>query len=208
MIADGNPHTLNALRRAVDVPEITVVAEAEVRDHLVETALANHPDVILLALPFHEIAGAAHVRELADALPAASIVVIGSSGEDEEMIDAIQSGASGFLRGDVGREALLRAIKGTARGDIALSRGDARRLVERATGSERVNGSAPRGASRLSAREREVIRLLSEGQRAREIAVMLGISTRTVEGHVAKIREKLGARNRADAVRRYLGSTS
>jgi DNA-binding NarL/FixJ family response regulator len=208
MIADGNPHTLHTLRRAVDVPEITIVVEAETRDELVETALANHPDVILLALSFREIAGSSRVRELAEALPSASIVVIGSSDQDDEMIDAMRAGASGFLRGDVGREALLRAIRGTARGDVALSRGDARRLVERVIASDRLNRPAPRGASRLSAREREVVRLLSEGQTAREMAVALGISTRTVEGHVAKIREKLGAKNRADAVRRYLGSSS
>jgi DNA-binding CsgD family transcriptional regulator len=61
-----------------------------------------------------------------------------------------------------------------------------------------------RAIALLSTREREVMRLLSEGQTAREIAVVLGISRRTVEGHVARICEKLGARNKADAVRRYI----
>ena len=93
--------------------------------------------------------------EIADALPAASVVVIGSSPDEDELIDAIRGGAAGYLRGDSSTTALLRAVRGAASGDVILSRADARRLVRRVTGGQSPNGSSLKAASRLSARERK-----------------------------------------------------
>jgi DNA-binding NarL/FixJ family response regulator len=206
MIADANPHNVHALRRVVDVPEIRVVAEVDAWDDVLDTAVACHPDVILLDGAMDDSDTGFLISAIADALPAVSIVVIDSTDDEDALIEAIRAGASGFLHAGIGRDALVRAIRGTARGDVALSVGDARWLVHRLSRNPRSSGVSMRAGSRLSAREREVIRLLSEGHTARKIAEKLGLSTRTVEGHVARIREKLGARNRADAVRRYLGA--
>jgi len=120
------------------------------------------------------------------------------------MIDAIRAGASGYVHRDATSTTLVREIVETAGGDVVLSRSDARKLVRHLADDDHANGASPPHMAALSPRECEVIQLMATGQTAREIALTLGISRRTVEGHAARILEKLGARNKADAVRRYI----
>jgi DNA-binding NarL/FixJ family response regulator len=131
-------------------------------------------------------------------------VMLTVSDDEGDIFEAIRSGASGYLVKGLSPRSLTRAVLGSARGDLALSRRMANRVIRGLTGREPMPRTDKHVLEALSRREREVLRLLAEGLTAREIGTRLGISTRTVEGHVAKILAKLGARNRADAVRRYV----
>ncbi len=203
VIAEATARARFALRHAVNVAGIAVVAEAATTDEIRAAVFREHPDVILVAIALSYAAVLTLVREISQKQPGTAVVVLGSSDDESEMIDAMRAGASGYVHRDVSSAALVREIVETAGGDVVLSRADARRLVSHIDDAPAAKVSA-RALNLLSSREREVMRLLSEGQTAREIAAVLGISRRTVEGHVARICEKLGARNKADAVRRYI----
>ena len=122
-------------------------------------------------------------------------------------MNAIEFGASGFLTKDLTPDALLRAVRGAYAGDLAIPRRMAARLVRRLADRARhaPSGHDPLSDHGLSSREREVLRLLSEGMTDREIAGALTISTRTVETHVSSVLHKLGVRNRVEASQHYRG---
>jgi DNA-binding NarL/FixJ family response regulator len=145
------------------------------------------------------------VRELAPRLPETRIVMLTISTSDRHLMDAMRSGAIGYLTKDITPDALLRAVRGAHAGDLAMDQRLAahliRRLVEK---SRHVPASGEEAEmSELSDREEEVLRYLADGLTDREIAAALTISPRTVGTHVSSILHKLGVRNRAEAARRY-----
>jgi NarL family two-component system response regulator LiaR len=120
------------------------------------------------------------------------------------MIESIARGAAGYLTKDLSPEALVRALRGTQRGELAMSRRFAARAVHHFAEAARRGGGGTRGPLEgLSPRENDVLRMLAEGLTDREIANALVISPRTVETHVSNILHKLGVRNRAEAAQRY-----
>ena len=125
------------------------------------------------------------------------------SDSDRDVEEAMRSGAHGYLTKDLNPDALVRAVRSAYAGQLAMDRDVAGRLVERLlTSSAGRHGDDP-AIDRLTRREREVLELLADGLTDREIAAALTLSRRTVETHVSSILHKLGARNRAEAVRRY-----
>jgi DNA-binding NarL/FixJ family response regulator len=125
------------------------------------------------------------------------------SDSERDMLDSISRGAAGYLTKDLSPEALQRALRGTQRGELAMSRRFAARAVRHFADlarRSRVTGGAVEG---LSPRENDVLRMLAEGLTDREIADALIISPRTVESHVSNILHKLNVRNRAEAAQRY-----
>jgi len=204
VIADVSSRARSTLARAVATTGIVVVAEAATGDDVIRTALSQHADVILITMALVYAAARPLIRELSERAPESAVVVIGSTEDENEMIDAIPAGASGYVHRDATSTTLVREIVETAGGDVVLSRSDARKLVRHLADDDHANGASPPHMAALSPRECEVIQLMATGQTAREIALTLGISRRTVEGHAARILEKLGARNKADAVRRYI----
>ena len=129
-----------------------------------------------------------------------------ASTDNRDLLDAVRYGAGGYLTKDLTGDALLRAIRGLRKGDLAMSRGHAATVVEhlaRTARPQQPGADTLEGV--LSAREQDVLRLLAEGLTDREIASALAISPRTVESHVSSVLRKLGVRNRAEAAQRYRG---
>jgi len=202
LIVDEHPSVRAAIRRAVAARDLLVVAEAGSADDAGLAAVRSEPDVILLENELDDAGGHRVVRSLRKLLPHAAIVLFAMSFAEQDVVDAMQAGAMGFLEVGIGAHALQRAVRGAVRGDLAMSGDWARRVVRFMT-SRDGRGATLAGGLGLTARELEVMRLLAEGLTARQIGASLGISTRTAEGHVAQILRRLGARNRAEAVRRY-----
>ena len=203
LIVDEHPSVRAAIRRAVAARDLRVVAEVGNADDAGTVALETEPDVVLLENELDDADGHRLVRRLRKLLPHAAIVLFAMSFAEQDVVDAMRAGATGFLELGIGAHALQRAVRGAVRGDIAMSGEWARRVVRFMTSRD---GRSPTlaGGLGLTSRELEVLRLLADGLTARQIAASLGISTRTAEGHVAQILRRLGARNRAEAVRRYV----
>ena len=162
------------------------------------------PDVLLLDIDLPGMSGIQMLEELAPRLPETKIVMLTVSDSERDMIEAIGRGAAGYLTKDLTPEALLRALRGTQRGELAMSRRFAARAVRHFVGAARRGRLAGGGVIEgLSPRENDVLRMLAEGLTDREIAAALVISPRTVETHVSNVLHKLNVRNRAEAAQRY-----
>lgn len=207
MLVDDHAFVRSAVRQALTAPDIEVVAECSTGEEALALAPGIHPDVLLLDIDMPGMSGVQVVRELAPRLPGTKIVMLTVSSLDRDLLDAMRNGASGYMTKDVGPDALLRAVRGAAAGDLAMPRHLAAKVVGTfATAARRGSGSAvgdQPGLAALTPREIEVLRLLSEGLTDRETAEALTLSTRTVETHVGNILRKLQVRNRAEAARRY-----
>ena len=199
MIVEDHTLVRAAIRRTLSVPEIDVVAEAASAEQALQIVMEHRPDVILVDIDLPGMNGVQLVRELAPRLPESKIVMLTGSGDREDLVSAIRSGAAGYLTKDLPPEGLIRAILGVRDGDLPMPRRMAAELVQELLG----NAGGRTTESGLSAREVEVLKLVTDGLTDREIGSALGISPRTVGRHVGSVLDKLGARNRAEAARRY-----
>jgi DNA-binding NarL/FixJ family response regulator len=204
VLVDDHALVRSAIRQALEAPDVEIVGEARSAEEAMEIAPLLRPDLLLLDIDLPGISGIEAVRELAPRLPDTRIVMLTVSTDRRDLIDAVRHGAAGYLTKDLTGDALLRAIRGLRRGDLAMSRAHAATVVDHlARGARTAAPEQDRLESLLSAREQEVLRLLAEGMTDREIAGALAISPRTVESHVSSVLHKLGVRNRAEAAQRY-----
>ena len=209
MLVDDHALVRAAVRQALTAPDIEVVGEAATADEALLVAPRLQPDILLLDINLPGSDGLRILRELGPRLPEMRIVMLTVSASKRDLLEAMRSGAAGYLTKDLGPEALQRAVRGIRAGDLPMSRAMAAEVVRSLAGDRRRIGSAkavddPFGE--LSDREGQVLHQLAEGLTDREIANRLGISPRTVETHVGSILHKLGVKNRAQAARRYLES--
>ena len=198
MIVDDHEVVRVGLRSLLEMePDIRVVAEASDGDQATAEARVAGPSVVLMDVRMGRTGGIEACRELKEALPDVSVLMLTSYGTSDEVLAALMAGASGFLLKNTGREELLRAVRTVAAGesllDPAVTAGVTDRLVELAGQVD-----DPRIAT-LSEREREVLRLVARGQTNKEIAESLVISAATARNHVSHILEKLGMRSRTEA---------
>jgi len=201
LVVEDHRLVREAIAQTLADGDLEVVGQAATAEEAMAQALRLRPDVILLDIDLPGLSGLDVLRELAPRLPRTKIVMLTVSGDSRDVLEAIGLGAAGYLTKDLSAEALVRSVRGAVEGDLAMPRRMAAQVVQHLA----ATGRGPRaGASRLdllSPREHEVLRLLAEGLTDREIGEALGISTRTVETHVGSVLRKLGARNRAAAVR-------
>ena len=210
MLVDDHALIRSAVRQAIEGPDLTVVEEAQTFGEAHVRAERSRPDVILVDIGLAGTDdGLQLVRDLAPRLPNTTFVVLSASASDADLLDAVMAGASGYLTKDLSPEALLRAVRSARRGELAMPRAMAARLVRRLADAARARGGLDSpDLLRLSARERQVLRLLAGGRTDREIAESLTISPRTAETHVAAILRKLEVRNRSEAAMLYRRGSS
>ncbi len=205
MLVDDHALVRSAVRQAISTGDVELVAEAASAEEAFALALSIRPDILLLDIDLPGMKGLQMLEEIAPRLPETKVVMLTVSGSERDMIDAISRGAAGYLTKDLSPEALLRALKGAHRGELAMSRRFSGRVLRHFADAAR-RGRAAGGAGALeglSPRENDVLRMLADGLTDREIATALIISPRTVETHVSNILHKLGVRNRAEAAQRH-----
>jgi DNA-binding NarL/FixJ family response regulator len=202
MLVDDHALVRSAIRQAITAPDIEVVAEAATAEEALDIAPKVRPDVLLLDLDLPGMNGLQLARELSTRLPETDIVMLTVSNDQRDIMEAVRSGATGYLTKDLAPDALQRAVRGIRSGDLAMSRKVAARVIRQLGGTDRPRDENDHGWG-LSSREEDVLRLLAAGLTDRGIGEALKISPRTVETHVGSILRKLGVRNRAEAARRY-----
>ena len=175
MLVDDHALVRSAVRQAIDAADVELVAEAATAEDAFALALAVRPDVMLLDIDLPGMNGIQMLEELAPRLPDTKIVMLTVSDSERDMIDALARGAAGYLTKDLSPEALLRALRGTQRGELAMSRRFAaramRHFVEAARKGRRPQAGAIEG---LSPRENDVLRMLADGLTDKEIAAGSG----------------------------------
>jgi DNA-binding NarL/FixJ family response regulator len=179
-------------------PDIEVVAEAQNGLEAVDKAARFSPTVILMDIRMPELDGLQATRQILDADPSARILVLTTFDLDEYIYEALQAGASGFVLKDDPPEQLLAAIRTVAAGDALLSPAVTKRVIREFSRIPRPE--QPKGLDELTEREHEIFELIALGRSNAEIAEELVISETTVKTHVTHVLQKLGLRDRVQAV--------
>ncbi|WP_053849737.1 response regulator transcription factor [Streptomyces sp. NRRL B-24085] len=181
--------------------DMEVVGEAGSGREAVGAAREVRPDLVVMDIRMPDLDGIEATRLIAadEDLAGVRVLVLTTYDTDENIVEALRAGASGFLVKDTRPAELLDAIRTVAAGEALLSPGPTARLIERFLRSPSVP-VAGGGPECLSDREREVLALVARGLNNTEIADALGLSPLTAKTHVSRIMGKLGARDRAQLV--------
>jgi NarL family two-component system response regulator LiaR len=193
LIVDDHAVVRQGLREFLRLQEgIDVVGEAASAADAVEVAATTFPDVVLLDLVMPDGNGVGALRRLIEVAPGVRVLVLTSFADDAQIFAAVAAGASGYLLKDIDPQALADAIRDVHAGRPALHPTVAARLMRQ--------GSTGRIAhDDLTAREREVLRLMVEGLANKQIAQRLGIGEKTIKTHVSRVLAKLGVADRTQA---------
>ncbi len=180
--------------------DIVVVGEATNGSEAVKMVEQLAPDVVLMDIAMPLMGGLEATRRISREFPATKVLVLTQYDDKEYFFPVLESGASGFISKAAASSEMVTGIRSVYRGDSYLSPSVAKLLVDnyRHTASERVSND-PYG--KLTEREREILKLLAEGFSAAEIAEMLVITPKTVEGHKTNLMAKLGIHNRIELVK-------
>jgi DNA-binding NarL/FixJ family response regulator len=192
LIADDHPVVRTGLVGMLTAqPEFKVIGEAADGQQAVDLADRLCPDVVLMDLRMPALDGVAATSEIRRRRPKVQVLVLTTYDSDADILRAIEAGAIGYLLKDAPREDLFRAIRATAKGESFLAPTVATRLMGRMR--------AP-AEEMLSAREIQVLTMVSRGASNKEIGHQLHISEATVKTHLIHIFEKLGVSDRTQAV--------
>jgi DNA-binding NarL/FixJ family response regulator len=178
--------------------DIEVVAEASNGREAVAMARRFNPAVVLMDIRMPEIDGLEATRRILAANQAARILILTTFGLDEYVYEALRAGASGFVLKDDPAEQLISAVRTVAAGNALLSPAITKRVIRQFTRITRP--APPKELGELTEREREILRLIATGLSNAEIGRELYISETTVKTHVTHILQKLGLRDRVQAV--------
>ena len=193
LVVDDHPIVRQGLVASLeDEADFEVAAAAGSAEEALPLVERLRPEVVLLDLELPGMSGVDAIPRVLEASPATAVLVFTAYDTDERVMGAIQAGATGYLLKGATAVEIVRAIRTVASGGSALEPRVAAKLVAAVR--------QPRGAGPLTAREREVLRLVADGLPGKQIARSLGISERTVKFHTAALLRKLGADNRAQAV--------
>jgi DNA-binding NarL/FixJ family response regulator len=200
LIADANP-TLRLGIRLTLQSDFEICGEVGEATAAVAAAVATDPDICLIetTLPGGGITAAAEIRRR---VSGTTIVMLAEEPDEEELFDALRAGASGYLLKKTNPARLAIALRGALRGEAALPRDLAARVVEefRRRSETRVLSLPNRPSVDLTRREWEVLELLKLGRSTREIAERLRISEITVRRHIGTLLRKLEVPNRSAAL--------
>jgi DNA-binding NarL/FixJ family response regulator len=200
MVVDDHPMWRQGVARDLTEAGYDVVATTGEGRQAVRIAAAARPDVVVLDLQLPDVSGVEVIRGLAASLPRARVLMLSASGEQQDVLDAMKAGATGYLLKSAGHQEFLDAVRRTAAGEAVFTPGLAGLVLgeyRRLAASRPPAGAAPQ----LTERETEVLRLVAKGLSYKQIAARLGVSHRTVQNHVQNTLGKLQLHNRVELTR-------
>jgi DNA-binding NarL/FixJ family response regulator len=209
LVADDHPVVRQGLSAIVDAEDdIVVVGEARDGVEAVGMTRQLRPHVVLMDLKMPHMDGVEAIERIRAEVPGTYILILTTYADDEFILAGIRAGARGYLLKDAPPDELVRAIRIVARGESLLEPSVAARVLDKLsalmTDGELDDKSDSPQAPTLTAREKEILALLANGARNKDIADALFISERTVKVHVTSLMQKLDANTRTEAVARAI----
>jgi len=193
LVVDDHPVVREGLMAVLeDTKEVQVVGEAGSAEEALSSVERTRPDVVLLDLELPGINGVDAIPRFSASTARPRVIVLTAYDTEERVLASLKAGAAGYVLKGAPASEIAQAIRAVAGGGSYLTPRVAARVVAQ------VN--APKRSSGLSARERQVLRLVARGRSNKQIAGELVITERTVKFHMTSILNKLGADNRAQAI--------
>ncbi len=205
LIADGHPIVLEGLRSVLSqYPGIEVVAEAADGMETIDKVVHLDPDVILLDLRLPRIDGLTVLRSIQARAPRSKVILFAAADNKDEFVEAMKLGCSGILLKDGPTNLLEKSIQKVYAGEIWLDSNTTAAVIRQfaAPGDfqlpSHANGKPNRERAQLSQREREIIILIAQGYKNKEIAEKMFITEQTVKNHLHNVFDKLGVSDRLE----------
>jgi len=200
LIADDHALFRDSLRSLLESQDIEVVGEAKNGQEAIDLTWESKPDVVLMDLTMPEMDGLEATKRISAELPDVKVIVLTASEEDNNLFEAIKSGAKGYLLKDLKAAQFFSLLEGVERGEPALTPAIARKLLDEFARPKKPT-KEEYDPDALTDREREVLELMVQGTTSnRRLAKHLGVSENTVKFHVRNILDKLHLHNRAQVV--------
>ena len=202
VLADDHAVVRKGIREFLEeASDIKVVAEAADGREALQAVAEHHPDVAVLDIQMPQMSGIEATRRIKARYPDVQVLILTAYDDDPYIFALLQAGAAGYVLKTASGEELVQAVRAVHRGDSALDPAVARKVVQRLA-SGHPTPASEEVVEGLTERELEVLRLTARGLTNQAIGVELGISDRTVQGHLANVYAKLGVNTRTEAVLR------
>lgn len=200
VLADDHPWVRSQIRSALEAGGCDVVGEATSADEAAALVAEHRPDVVLLDIhmPGNGIQAA---QQISRNVPQTAIVMLTQSREDDDLFDSLRAGAAGYLLKGTDPAQLADTLRGVLAGEAAMPPTLVSRILQEFRGPTRRRFGRSPAAAKLSAREWEVMDLLSQGHPTEEVASRLFVSPTTVRVHVSTVLRKLRVKDRESAFR-------
>jgi DNA-binding NarL/FixJ family response regulator len=202
LLVDDHPLFLDGLRNLLTGRGVHVVGMARDGREAVDKARSLHPDVILMDIHMPGCDGLAATRLIKAESPDVKIVMLTMSSEDEDLFEAIRSGACGYLLKTLDTEQFFARLIEVGQGEVSLSPGLAARILQH-FGQQASTAPAPEDRPQgepLTSREVEVLTLVAQGLTYKEVGEKLGLSERTIKYHMGEMVARLQVENRAQVI--------
>jgi DNA-binding NarL/FixJ family response regulator len=202
LIADDHLLFRDGVRKLLSaVPDFTVVAEAGHGDEVLEMTARHQPEVVLLDLNMPGQDGLVTLQRLRSAHPEVKVILLTSSEEKDEMLQAVRFGTAGIVQKSTPTELLIKSIRKVHAGEMWLDRSTTAEVVRQFASKTEPPKRVPsreRESNSLSTREREIVALVAQGFKNKEMAEKMFISEQTVKNHLHNIFDKLGVSDRLE----------
>jgi DNA-binding NarL/FixJ family response regulator len=199
LLVDDHDLFRAGLRTVLTEHGMRVVGEAASGEQALAACAEHTPDIVLMDVRMPGMGGAEATRQLAQTMPSARVLMLSISADEDDVMEAVEAGASGYLLKGSDIDELLAGIRAVAAGDALMSPIVAARVLDRIRAQSRPTPHDAYLARELSDRELEVLRLIADGRDNGEIASVLVISPKTVKNHISNILAKLQMENRIQA---------
>jgi DNA-binding NarL/FixJ family response regulator len=198
LIVDDHPLMRAGIRTLLEktVQHVDILEAVDGLDAL-ELATQSRPDIVLMDISMPGLNGVEAARRLISAVPDCKVIMLSMHQDEQRVVESIRAGAAGYLMKDVAVAEVARAIDRVMQGEVFISP-CAPRTVTRLLASPNTDSSP---LSLLTARQREILQLIAEGQSTKEIGYRLSLSAKTVETHRRLLMERLGIHEVANLAR-------
>jgi DNA-binding NarL/FixJ family response regulator len=199
ILADDHAIVRRGIREFLEAEgDIAVVAEAADGEQAVAVVAEHQPDVAVLDVHMPGVSGIDATRRIKAGHPQVRVLILTAYDDDPYVFALLQAGASGYILKTADSSDLVQAVRSVHQGDSALDPAVLKKVVDQLAAGRPLGAQGT--VESLTGREIEVLRLAAKGQTNKAIGQALGISDRTVQGHLANIYGKLGVGSRTEAV--------
>jgi len=196
LVADDHSLFRDGVTSLLEAAGFDVVGQVGDGHAAVEQTRLLRPDLVLLDIAMPAMNGLEALRLIKAELPETHVVMLTVSDSDEHLFAAVKAGARGYLLKSLNASEFLDMLEGLGRGEAAITRKTAARLFD---GYADLSCQSAEPLDSLTAREKEILLLVAEGESNRAIAQALFVSESTIKYHMKNILQKLGAQNRTEA---------
>jgi len=204
LVADDHSLFRDGIVSLLEAAGFQVIGQVGDGRAAVEAARRLQPELVLMDLSMPEMTGLEALRAIRAEMPDVQVVMLTVSDEDSDLFEAIRAGARGYLLKSLNADEFIELLEGLQRGDAAISRKTATRLIDGYAALSRLQTKS--SESLLTPREMELLQLIVDGMSNKAIAERLSLSENTIKYHIKNILQKLGVQNRTEAATQALRS--